>query len=60
MELIVGIILIPIGSILLYFGVKETNKKDDMIWIARNGINIITLSIGLISSGFILIYNYFN
>lgn len=60
MELIVGLFLIPVGLILLYFGFKDTNKKSDMVWLARNGVDLIIFSVGVFIGGLILIYNYFN
>lgn len=60
MKLIVGLFLLPVGLILMYFGYKYTKKEFEMGGWARNGINLILFSVGVFVAGLILTYHYFS
>ena len=57
MELIVGLLLLPLGIYL--FNISRKDIKTESGW-PRNAINLALFSLGLLVIGIGLIYNYFN
>jgi hypothetical protein len=57
MELVFGIICIPLGTLMLYKGVKFFYKEDGYPHLS---LGLIMIGGGIFISGFFLMYNFCN
>lgn len=58
MELVFGILLLPLGFYLINLGIKEIKKESESGW-PGNSINFMLFACALVMFSVILMYNYF-